>query len=152
VSSSDKLKGVREVVRSLAPGASRLTIALCATPERIALLTRAMLRMGSFRPPPEAAPRGASIPHALAIMPLDDELDLEVLGVPLDETFAPMWPLALCRANSIVRLDPSGTLDEACAIIGMAPLEGGELAPGFTEDDEDAVATLLRAAAERAKV
>ena len=151
MSSSDKLKSVRNVVRSLAPDAARVTIAVCATPERIALLTRAMLRMGSFRPPPEAAPR-ASIPHALAVMPLDDELDLEVLGVPLDETFAPMWPLALCRANSIVRLDPSSALDEACAVIGMAAHDGGELAPGFTEDDEDGVATLLRAAAERAKV
>jgi hypothetical protein len=151
VSSSDKLKSVRDVVRSRAPDAARLTIAVCATPERIALLTRAMLRMGSFRPPPEAAPR-ASIPHALAIMPLDDELDLEVLGVPLDETFAPMWPLALCRANAIVRLDPNGALDEACAVIGMAALDGVDLAPGAAEDDEDAVATLLRAAAERAKV
>jgi hypothetical protein len=137
-------------VRSIAPDASRVTIAVCATPERIALLTRAMLRMGSFRPPPEAAPR-APIPHALAIMPLDDELDLEVLGVPLDETFAPMWPLALCRANSIVRLDPNGALDEACAVIGMAAHDGAELAPGFAEDDEEAVATLLRAAVERAR-
>ena len=151
MSSSDKLKSVRDVVRSRAPGAARLTIAVCATPERIALLTRAMLRMGSFRPPPEAAPR-ANIPHALAIMPLDDELDLEVLGVPLDETFAPMWPLALCRANSIVRIDANSALDEACAVIGMSALDGAELAPGMAEDDEDGVATLLRAAAERAKV
>ena len=150
MSSSDRLRSVRDVVRSIAPDASRVTIAVCATPERIALLTRAMLRMGSFRPPPEAAPR-APIPHALAIMPLDDELDLEVLGVPLDETFAPMWPLALCRANSIVRLDPNGALDEACAVIGMAAHDGTELAPGFAEDDEEAVATLLRAAVERAR-
>jgi hypothetical protein len=151
LSSSDKLKSVRNIVRSRYPDASRVTIAVCASPERLALLTRAMLRMGSFRPPPEAAPR-ASIPHALAIMPLDDELDLEVLGVPLDETFAPMWPLALCRANSIVRLDASDALDDACAVIGMAALDAAELAPGFAEDDEDGVATLLRAAAERAKV
>jgi hypothetical protein len=139
------------VVRTIAPDAARITIAVCASPERLALLTRAMLRMGSFRPPPEAAPR-APIPHALAIMPLDDELDLEVLGVPLDEPFAPMWPLALCRANSIVRLDPSAALDEACASIGMSAYDGAELAPGFSEEDEDGVATLLRAAAERARV
>ena len=151
MSSSDRLRGVRNVVKSIAPDANRVTIAVCASPARIALLTRAMLRMGSFRPPPEAAPR-APIPHALALMPLDDDLDLEVLGVPLDETFAPMWPLALCRANAIVRIDPNGALDEACAVIGMAALDGAELAPGFTEDDEDGVATLLRAAAERAKV
>ncbi len=151
MSSSDRLRGVLNVVRSIAPDANRVTIAVCASPQRIALLTRAMLRMGSFRPPPEAAPR-APVPHALAIMPLDDELDLEVLGVPLDEAFAPMWPLALCRANSIVRLDPSSALDEACASIGMPTHDGSELAPGFSEEDEDGVATLLRAAAERARV
>ncbi len=150
MSSSDRLRGVLNVVRSIAPDANRVTIAVCASPQRIALLTRAMLRMGSFRPPPEAAPR-APIPHALAIMPLDDDLDLEVLGVPLDETFAPMWPLALCRANSIVRLDASPVLDEACATIGMVVHDGAELAPDFSEEDEDGVATLLKEAAERAR-
>jgi len=149
--SSDRIKGVRDVVRSIAPEAARVCIAVCATPERIATLTRAMLRMGSFRPPPEVAPR-AAVPHALAIMPLDDGLDLEVLGVPLDETYAPMWPLALCRANAVVRLDASATLEEACACIGTDALDAKTLAPTFTEEDEDEVATLIRAAAERARV
>ena len=149
--SSDRVRSVRDVVRSIAPGAQRVCIAVCASPARVATLTRAMLRMGSFRPPPEAAPR-APVPHALAIMPLDDGLDLEVLGVPLDEAFAPMWPLALCRANAVVRLDASAALEESCAIIGAPLLDGAELAPGFAEDDEDEVATLLRAAAEHARV
>ena len=149
--SSDRIRSVRDVVRSIAPEAERVCIAVCATPARIASLTRAMLRMGSFRPPPEAAPR-AAVPHALAIMPLDDGLDLEVLGVPLDETFAPMWPLALCRANAVVKLDPSTALDEACGVIGAPALESSQLAPGFSEDDEDEVATLIRAAAEHARV
>ena len=149
--SSDRIRGMRDVVRSIAPRAERVCIAVCATPARIATLTRAMLRMGSFRPPPETAPR-AAIPHALAIMPLDEHLDLEVLGVPLDETFAPMWPLALCRANAVVRLDPSAALEEACALVGAPLLDGAALAPSFTEEDEDEVATLLRAAAEKARV
>ncbi|HEY1959812.1 MAG TPA: hypothetical protein VGH28_29585 [Polyangiaceae bacterium] len=149
--SSDRIRNVRDVVRSIAPEAARVCIAVCAPPARIASITRAMLRMGSFRPPPEAAPR-APVPHALAIMPLDDGLDLEVLGVPLDETFAPMWPLALCRANSVVRLEPCAALDEACAVIGVAAHDVAQLAPTFAEDDEDEVATLLRAAAEHARV
>jgi len=149
--SSDRIRSVRDVVRSIAPEAARVSIAVCAPPARIASMTRALLRMGSFRPPPEAAPR-APVPHALAIMPLDDGLDLEVLGVPLDETFAPMWPIALCRANSVVRLEASAALDEACAVIGAKALDVGELAPGFSEDDEDQVATLLRAAVEHARV
>ena len=149
-SSSDRLRGVRDVVRSLTPDAERVCIAVCASPARLATLTRAMLRMGSFRPPPEAAPL-APVPHALAIMPLDDGLDLEVLGVPLDAAHAAMWPLALCRASTVVRLDASTELDEACAVIGMVAIEAEQLASGFSEEDEEHVATLLRAAAERAR-
>jgi hypothetical protein len=136
-------------VRSIAPNADRVCIAVCATPARLATLSRAMLRMGSFRPPPESAPR-APIPHALAVMPLDDELDLEVIGVPLDDSFAPTWPLALCRAHTVVKLDANALLDEACAVIGVAAIEAAELAQGFAEEDEEQVATLLRAATERA--
>jgi hypothetical protein len=106
--------------------------------------------MGSFRPPPEAAPR-AAMPHALAVMPLDHGLELEVIGVPLDEAWAPMWPLALCRANVVVRLDKSAALDEACALIGATSVDAAELAPGFSEEEEEHVATMLHAAAERAR-
>ncbi len=149
MSSSDRLRSVRAVVRSIAPDADRVCIAVCASPARLATFGRAMLRMGSFRPPPEAAPR-APIPHALAVMPLDDGLELEVIGVPLDEAFAPTWPLALCRAHAIVKLEASSPLDEACAIIGTAAVEAEQLAQGFAEDDEDHVATMLRSAAESA--
>jgi hypothetical protein len=149
--SSDRIRSVRAVVRNIAPQAERVCVAVCGTPNRIATLTRAMLRMGSFRPPPEAAPR-APVPHSLAIMPLDERLDLEVLGVPLDETYAPMWPLALCRANAVVRLDPSPAVEEACAVIGAEVLDGAALAPSFSEEDEDEVATLIRSAVERARV
>jgi hypothetical protein len=127
-----------------------VSIAVCASPARLATLTRAMLRMGSFRPPPEAAPR-AALPHALALMPLDDGLELEVIGVPLDETWAPMWPLALCRANVVVRLDKSASLDEACALIGVEAIDAADLAQGFAEEEEEHVATLLCAAAERTR-
>lgn len=151
MSSSDRLRSVRTLVRSIAPDAERVCIAVCATPERLAILSRAMLRMGSFRPPPEAAPR-VPIPHALAIMPLDDGLELEVIGIPLDDAYAPMWSLALCRANAVVRLDASAALDEACAVIGTAAHDVAELAQGFSEEDEEHVATLLRAAVERLRV
>jgi hypothetical protein len=149
--SSDRIRSVREIVRSIAPDAKHVCIAVCASPARVATLTRAMLRMGSFRPPPEAAPRLA-VPHALAFMPLDDGLDLEVLGVPLDDVYAPMWPLALCRANAVVRLDASAALVDACARLGVEVLDASTLAPGFSEENEEDVATLLRASAEHARV
>jgi hypothetical protein len=81
-------------------------------------------------------------------MPLDEGLELEVIGVPLDEAWAPMWPLALTRVNVAVRLDPNTALDQASALLGLVPIDAVTLAPGFSEDDEEQVATLLRAAAE----
>jgi hypothetical protein len=104
--------------------------------------------MGSFRPPPEAAPL-LPVPHALAVMPLDEGVDLEVMGVPLVESCAPMWPLALARTPVVVSLDFDGSLDEACSLVGQKPLAASELVPGFAEDDEEQVAALLEAALQR---
>jgi hypothetical protein len=146
--SSERLRAVRTNVRSKSPGATRVSVAVCAAPARLATLTRAMLRMGSFRPPPEDTPR-ANVPHALAVMPLDEGVDLEVVGVPLDERCSPMWPLALARAHAVVSLDASAELDEACAIVGVKPLDAKQLAPGFSEEDEEQVAALLQGALSR---
>jgi len=148
VSSWERLRAVRTGSRAKSP-TGRLSIAVCATPPRLATLTRALLRMGSFRPPPEAAPK-LPLPHVLAVMPLDEGPDLEVIGVPLDGRFSPMWPLALSRASIAVRLDPSAALDDACAVVGAPLVDAATIAPSFTEDDEDEVAALLHAAAERA--
>ena len=148
MSSWERLRAVRLGARSKSKG-GRLSIAVCAAPSRLATMTRALLRMGSFRPPPEAAPK-LPLPHVLAVMPLADGPDLEVIGVPLEGRFSPMWPLALSRATIAVRIDQDAALDDACAIVGVALVDAPTLAPSFTEDDEEQVATLLVAAAERA--
>jgi hypothetical protein len=143
----ERLRAVRTGSRSKS-ATGRLSIAVCAAPSRLATLTRALLRMGSFRPPPEAAPK-LPLPHVLAVMPLDEGPDLEVIGIPLDVRFSPMWPLALSRATIAVRLDNSAELSEACAVVGVLLVDAAELAPTFTEEDEEQVAALLHAAAER---
>ena len=128
---------------------SHVSIAACGPPPRLATLTRAMLRMGSFRPPPEAAPL-LPVPHALAVMPLDGG-DLEIIGVPLVTACAAMWPLALCRATVVVALEHHEALDEACALVGASVVMADQLVPFFTEEDEEAVASLFEAAIERAR-
>ena len=148
MSSWERLRAVRMGARARSR-TGRLSIAVCAAPSRLATLTRALLRMGSFRPPPEAAPK-LPLPHVLAVMPLEEGPDLEVLGVPLDARFHPMWPLALSRASIAVRLDPSPALDDACAVVGTALVDASTLVPTFSEEDEEQVAALLHAAAERA--
>jgi hypothetical protein len=148
-SASDRVRGVKEVLRtSMPPGEHRVCIAVCASPSRLATLERATLRIGSFRPPPEASPR-VPVPHTVAIMTLEDGLDLELLGIPLEAAYAPLWPLALCNARVVVRLDPVGgaELDAACAWLGLVVHEVDRLVAGFSEDDEEQVATMLAAAA-----
>jgi len=128
----------------MTPGSGRACIAVCASPARLATLERATLRIGAFRPPPEASPK-VPVPHAVAIMTLDDGLELEVLGIPLDPAYAPLWGLALCNARAIVRLDPiaGAELDAACACLGAVALDVERLVTGFSEDDEEQVATML---------
>ena len=128
---------------------SHVSIAACAAPSRLATLTRAMLRMGSFRPPPEAAPL-LPVPHALAAMPLDGG-DLEVIGVPLVASCAAMWPLALSRATIVIALEHHEALDEACALVGTTLVTADQLVPSVAEDDEEAVAALFEAAIQRTR-
>jgi len=144
-SASERVRSVREILRASMPaGERRACIAVCASPARLATLERATLRVGSFRPPPEASPR-IPVPHAVAIMTLDDGLELELLGVPLVVAYAPLWPLALCDSRAVVRLEPVGAaeLDAACAWLGVPVLDVERLVAGFSEDDEEQVATML---------
>ncbi len=144
-SASERVRSVKDILRaSLPPGTKRACIAVCASPARLGPLERSTLRIGSFRPPPEAAVR-IPVPHAVAIMTLDDGLELEVLGVPLAVAYAPLWPLALCNARAVVRLDPvaGAELDAACAWLGLQVLDVDRLVSGFSEEDEEQVATML---------
>lgn len=148
-SPSDQIKSLRGLIRGTS-GVSRVRLVLCATPTRLSAVSRAALRIASFRPPPEEAPL-VPVPHTIAIMPLGDDLDLEVVGLPLVPAYAPLWPLVLSGAQCIVRLDAGAArlLDEACAQLDRRYVDGEDLAPGFAEDDEERVAELVRAAVER---
>ncbi len=151
-SPSERIRSFRDVVRSAHPDVSRIQIVVCGAPARISTLARASLRIAAFRPPPVAAPL-APVPYAVALMPLGDDLDMVLIGLPLVPAYAPLWPLALADANAIVRLDPAceRLLDEACAVVGRTAFEVDGLVAGFSEEDEEHVASLLRHAAERAE-
>jgi CheY-like chemotaxis protein len=148
-SPSDQIKSLRGLIRG-ASGVSRVRVVLCATPTRLGAVSRAALRISSFRPPPEEAPV-VPVPYTIAIMPLGEDLDLEIVGLPLVPAYAPLWPLVLSGAQCIVRLDAGAArlLDEACAQLDRRHVDGEDLVAGFVEDDEERVAELVRAAVER---
>lgn len=148
-SPSDQIKSLRGVIRA-SSGVTRVRVVLCATPTRLGAVSRTALRIASFRPPPEQAPV-VPVPYTIATMPLGDDLDLEIVGLPLVPAYAPLWPLVLSGAHCIVRLDTGASrlLDEACAELDRHIVDGEELCPSFVDDDEERVADLVRAAVER---
>jgi hypothetical protein len=151
VSPSDQIKSLRSVVLSSGGTLPRVRLVVCGAPVRLSTLERAALRIAAFRPPAEPTP-AAPVPHLVATMPLGDDLDLELVVLPLVPAFAPLWPLALSGAHAIVRIDGSGSrlLDEATLHLDRRYLDAEDLVPGFAEDDEEKVAELVRAAVERA--
>ncbi len=151
MSSSDQIRGLLAEIRGHDPTTSRFVVVVCGAPARIATFSRACLRLASFRPPPEETP-AVPVPHAVALMPLGDALELYVYALPLVPAYAPLWPLTLSTAHVVVRIDQSASrlLDEACAISGKSALAATTLLPTFTEDDEDLVGALVNAAVEAA--
>ena len=85
-------------------------------------------------------------------MPLGEDLDLDVVALPLVPAYAPLWPLALVGAHAVVRIDAAAAklLDEACTYTDRRHVDADDLVAGFAEDDEERVADLVRIAVERA--
>lgn len=150
MSSSDQIRSLSSEIRAHDRTTPRFNVVVCGTPARIATFARACLRLSSFRPPAEEAP-SVPVPHAIALMPLGDALELYVYALPLVPAYAPLWPLTLSAAHVVVRIDlaASRLLDEACAISGKRVIAATTLVPAFAEDDEDAVGALVTAAVEK---
>lgn len=150
MSASERIRSLVGAIRAKDAGMTRYSVVFCGVPARIATLARASLRIASFRPPAEAAP-AVPVPHAVAIMPLGDSLELYVIALPLVPAYAPLWPMTLAPSHVVVRLDLAAArlLDEACAVSGKKALDAASLVPSFAEDDEESVGALIRAAVER---
>jgi len=150
-SPSDQIRSLRGLIRAASGEIARVRVVLCGSPARIATLARASLRIDAFRPPAEPAPL-VPVPHTLATMPLGEDLDLDVVALPLVPAYSPLWPMALVGAHAIVRLDAAAAklLDEACTYTDRRHLDADDLVPGFQEDDEERVADLVRIAVEKA--
>lgn len=150
-SPSEQIRSLRGLIRAASGQVARVRVVLCASPARLATVSRATLRIAAFRPPPEESPL-VPVPHTLATMPLGEDLDLDLVALPLVPAYAPLWPMALCRAHAVVKLDQAAArlLDEACTYTDRKHVDADDLVPGFTEEDEERVADLVRAAIERA--
>jgi hypothetical protein len=129
-------------------GAARVVIA--ATPQRLVTLMHAMARIADASVPTETVP-AAPVPYGLATLRLG-ESDLEVVGLPLVEAYAPLWGLVLPGATALARIEltPSEALETACSIAAVPVLDAGALLQEGDESDPEQVATLLRMLLEKA--
>lgn len=150
-SPSDQIRSLRGLIRAASGEIARVRVVLAGSPARIATIARASLRIAAFRPPAEQSPL-VPVPHTLASMPLGEDLDLDVVALPLVPAYAPLWPLALVGAHAVVRIDAAAgkLLDEACTYTDRRHVDADDLVSGFAEDDEERVADLVRAAVEKA--
>jgi hypothetical protein len=100
--------------------------------------------------PTEQVP-AAPVPYTLATLRLGDS-DLDVIGLPLVEAYAPLWGLVLPGAAALARIEltASEALETACSIAAVPVLEAGALLQEGDESDPEQVAALLRMLLEKA--
>jgi Domain of unknown function (DUF4388) len=138
----------KRAVRSGYRGAARVVVA--ATAQRLVTLMHATTRIADAIVPTETVP-AAPVPYTLATLRLG-EADLEVVGLPLVEAYAPLWGLVLPGAAALARIEltASEALDTACSVAAVPMLEAGSLLREGDEADPEQVATLLRMLLEKA--
>lgn len=138
----------KRAVRSGYRGAARVVIA--ATAQRLITLMHAIARIADALVPTETVP-AAPVPYRLATLRLG-EADLEVVGLPLVEAYAPLWGLVLPGSAALARLEATaaGAVDTACSVAAVPVLEAVELLREGDEADPEQVAMLLRLLLEKA--
>jgi hypothetical protein len=129
-------------------GAARVVIA--AASQRLVTLMHALARIADAVVPSEAIP-AAPVPYALATLRLG-EADLDVIGLPLVEAYAPLWGLVLPGATALARIEltASEALETACSIAAVPMLDASALLHEGDESDPEQVASLLRMLLEKA--
>jgi CheY-like chemotaxis protein len=147
----EQLHLIRALVsRASAPGyegAARFVFA--GTPSRLAVFAHAALSLVDALPSVEPAP-AIPIPYTIATVRLGDDVEIEIVALPLVPAYAPIWPLALAGAAIVVRLDDAAgsALAEACAAAELPVLDAQVLVGALEEGSVAQVASLVRAAIE----
>ncbi len=118
-----------------------------AAPPRLALLAATALRLREAAAPADLVPT-APVPHVLATLRLGSDVQLDLLGVPALEAYAPLWSLMLPGSIAIVCFEPpTPALEELGALGGLRLLPVAELEPGEAADPPS-LARLVRRALE----
>lgn len=95
-----------------------------------------------------ASPPDVPIPYEMATLRVQDDASVELVALPLDPAYSPLWPLTLAGAAAVVALDGLGNelLTELCASSTVPLRDAGALLQPFDAPEPHHVALLVRAA------
>lgn len=127
----------------------RLVIA--ASQRRMGGLSHAVRYIEGVVTPADLPPR-AALPRPFGTLRFGEGVDLALVGVPVDDTFAPLWALALPGAAAVVRIDMAGgaAFEACCEAAEARLLEAERLVTPLDPTLPAHVAALVRAALEAA--
>ncbi|MFO0586287.1 MAG: DUF4388 domain-containing protein [Polyangiaceae bacterium] len=126
-------------------------VVIAASPRRMLGLAHAVRYIEGVTPTAEAPPR-ASLPRAFGTLRLGEGVELSLVGLPVDDTFAPVWSLTLPGAAAVVRVDGAGgaAFESCCEAVDAQVLEAERLVTELDVAMPAQVAALVRAAIETA--
>jgi len=150
---AEQLSILRALVSRLSPkgflSPPRLLIA--ASHRRMIGLAYAVRYIEGVTAPPDMPPR-AALPRPFGTLRLGEGVELAVVGLPADDTFAPLWALALPGAAAVVRIDGAGgdAFEACCEATEVQVLEAERLVTELDVTVPAQVAALVRCALEAA--
>jgi CheY-like chemotaxis protein len=150
---SEHLPVLRSLVARLArPGfAAPPHLVIAASARRLTTLSHAVRRIGDAIVPAEPSPH-AAIPRPLGVIRLGDAVELALVGLPIEESFAPAWPLALHGAAAVVRIGDAGqgALAAHCEALELLLLDAEAMMGPLDVASPGQITLLIRAALETA--
>jgi hypothetical protein len=118
-------------------------LAIAAAPSRLLGLGASIARIAEAMTPSEAVPT-TPIPHVLATLRLAESVDLDIVGIPLVDAYAPLWSLVLpgCSALAVLDDERNELLESACQLASVPMLDLAE-APTSEDDARPETMALL---------
>lgn len=140
---------VRQLKRPGFPGNPRLIV--FSSPTRLAGCLHALSRIADSIELTESAP-SPPVAFRLATLRLAEGQELDVVGMPNNLSFSPLWNLTLPGSAAIVTLaqDPLDILEEAAGLAAVPLLNSETLLGQIDEGDPRQMAALVRAVLEAA--
>jgi hypothetical protein len=126
-------------------------IVLAGPPRQLATLRHSLSRIADAVQPADSVP-SAPVPHLLGTLRLGEGSELDVVGLPTNDSFGPLWGLSLPGSAVVVALDSPcpKALEDATHIAGVRLLGCAELIGALDEADPVQVAALIRGAIDAA--